>query len=299
MCSDEFRQRVAGLMLATLGIAAVLTLRLGWLQLVRGRELASLAASYHRRTVFYRWGHGNEGRGAILDRNLQPLTEGNLQTGLAVFAAVGSSDEEYQEWLEVISSYTYLTPEEIVQRSRLRRPIPLHKDLPPGLELPHWIVTVAGDWDEKGNFRRYTHGKDFACHVLGFTRTYSSAEDAAGLVVGELGIEKAFDEHLRSIRPGVSATVDAYDRLIGGLGYRSTITPQEQPNVVLSLDMEVQKVVENIFDDYIRRALVPAYGAIVVMDPQTGDVLAWPAGLSFPGQKTTLTAPPARPRRWP
>lgn len=261
-------------MLAVFGIALVLTSRLGWLQLVQGRELASLAANYHRRTVFYRYGHGNEGRGAILDRKLRPLTEGKLQTGLAIFASVGSSEEEYQDWLEIISDYTYMTPEEIIQRSSFRRPIPLSKALPEALVLPHWIVPVAGDWDQRGNFRRYTHGQDFACHVLGFTRTYSSAEDAPGLVVGELGIEKAFDQHLRSPRPGVAAVVDANDRLIGGLGYRSTVSPGELPNVVLSLDARIQQVVESVFDDYISRNLVPPYGAIVVMEPQTGDVLA-------------------------
>ncbi len=274
MHENEFRQRVAGLMLAIFGIALVLTLRLGWLQLVRGRELASLAANYHSRTVYYRFGHGNEGRGTILDRNLRPLTEGKLQTGLAVFASVGSSEEEYQEWLETISAYTSLSQEEIVQRSSFRRPIPLNKALPETLELPHWIVPVTGDWDAEGKFCRYTHGKDFACHVLGFTTIHSSAEDSPGLVVGQLGIEKAFDEHLRSPRPGVAAVVDANDCLIDGLGYRSTIAPEDLPNVVLSLDARVQQVVESIFDEYIRRNLVPPYGAIVVMDPRTGDVLA-------------------------
>lgn len=271
--NNGFRRRVAGLMLAFLGFALFLTVRLGWVQLVQGRELATLAANYHRRTVFYRWGHGSEGRGAILDRNLRPFTEASLAPGLAVFASVGSSEEAFQHWLDLMTQYTYLTQEEILQRSMLRRPIPLSRPLPDDLVLPHWIVKVAGDWDNLGSFRRYTYG-DLACHVLGFVSRPYSNEEAPGLLVGRLGIEKAYDELLRCARPGVAAVVDANDRLIGGLGYRSIAAPAEQPNVVLSLDIQVQQTVEAIFDDYIARGLVPATGAIVVMAPQTGDVLA-------------------------
>lgn len=271
--SDALKKRIAMLMLAVFSAFTLLTLRLGWLQLARGRELAALAAKYHSRTVFYRWGHGSEGRGSILDRNLRPLTEAKLKQGLAVFTVVGCREEDYDTWLHWLEYYTGLGREEIVDRSSLRRPLPLVRPLPQDLALPHWIMPVAGEWDEHGNFRRYSYDK-LACHVLGFITGAYKGERAPGLLVGRLGIEKSFDDLLRCQRPGVSAMVDANNQLISGLGYRSTIDPMDQPNVVLSLDLEVQRIVERVFDNYIDRGLVPTQGAIVVMDPHNGDVLA-------------------------
>ena len=269
----DFKRRIAGLMLAFLAVSCILALRLGWLQLVKGRELATLAANYHSRTIFYGWGHGSEGRGAIYDRNLQPLTEANLQPGVAVFTAIGQGYGDYEDWLGTLNQLTGLNREEIILRSSLRRPLALAAPLPDDLDLPHWIVPIAGDWDQFGRFHRYSY-QDLASHVLGFVSQPYVGEDAPGLLVGRLGIEKSFDHHLRSGRPGVSAMVDAHNNLIAGLGYRSTFLPGDQPNVVLSLDLTVQQVAEKVFDDYIARGLVPAAGAIVVMDPNTGDVLA-------------------------
>ena len=267
---EGFRGRIAKLMLIFFIAALLLTLRLGWLQLVRGRELAALAANYHRRIVFYRWGHGGEGRGAILDRNLRPLTEAILQQ---VFPALGSKEEDYEFWLKELSRWTNLDPEEIVLRASLRRALPLLRPLPEGINLPHWILPVEGVWDKEGRFQRYSYG-DLACHVLGFVSLPFSGEEVSGRLVGRLGIEKAFDDILRSKRPGVAALVDAQDRLIKGLGYRSTVLPADQGNVVLSLDLEIQQQVEKIYDKYISADWVPSFGAIVVMDPDSGEVLA-------------------------
>jgi peptidoglycan glycosyltransferase/penicillin-binding protein 2 len=270
---SSFKRRIAGLMLAFFTLCCLLTLRLGWLQLVRGQELASLAANYHSRTIFYRWGHGSEGRGTIYDRNLQPLTEVKRQPGLAVFTTIGQGYTDFEDWLGTLTSLTGLNREEILLRSSLRRPLALLAPLPDNQDLPHWIVPVSGDWDHYGRFIRYSY-KDLACHVLGFVSRPYVDEVAPGLLVGRLGIEKAFDDLLRSGRPGVSAMVDADNNLIAGLGYRSAYSPSGQPNVVLSLDLSVQQMVEEVFDRYIKDQLVPPSGAIVVMDPNTGDILA-------------------------
>lgn len=273
MQEEGFKRRVVSLMVLFLVISGLLACRLAWLQLVQGRSLAAIAANYHSRTVYYRWGHGSEGRGAILDRKLRPFTEAKLQPGLAVFASVGEKYPDYEYWLQLLAEHTGIEPEEIVLRSQQGRPLPLGTALQDNLELPHWLVPVAGEWDNEGNFRRYSYG-NLACHVLGFIQPPYKGETAAGKLVGRLGIEKKYDRLLRSQRPGVSALVDARDKLIGGLGYRNTIEPCRQPNVVLSLDMEIQQLVENIFDDYIQAGQVPAWGAIVVMDPHSGDILA-------------------------
>lgn len=270
---EEFKRRIGFLMLAFFAFSCLLTMRLGWVQFIRGRELATMAANYHSRTIFYRWGHGSEGRGGILDRNLKPLTEANLQPGLAVFTSIGSRYDDFQDWLQTLSRLTGMDEDEIMLRSNLRRPLPLKSTLPGDLQLPHWILPVEGSWDAKGDIERYTYG-NLAEHVLGFVSSPYPNEEAPGNIIGRLGIEKAYDDLLRTRRPGVSAIVDAHNSLIPGLGYRSIFQPSLQPNVVLSLDLQVQQVVEEVFDSFIARELVPPRGAIVVMDPHSGDILA-------------------------
>ena len=270
---DGFGRRVVSLMVVFLVLAGSFVARLAWLQLLHGRELAAIAARYHSRTVYYRWGHGSEGRGAILDRKLRPFTEAKLQPGVAVFASVGEKYPDFEVYLELLSRHSGFSPEEIILRSEQSLPLPLSVPLPSAAELPHWIVPVAGEWDREGNFRRYSYGS-LACHVLGIIQPPFSGEEPPGKLVGRLGIEKKYDSHLRSQRPGVLAMVDARDRLIGGLGYRSIIEPGKQPNIVLTLDIEIQQLVEEIFDKYIEAGRVPPWGALVVMDPNNGDILA-------------------------
>lgn len=273
MLEEGYKRRVVSLMVFFLVILGLLAARLGWLQVARGRQLAAIAANYHSRTVYYRWGHGGEGRGAILDRTLRPLTEAKLQQGLAVFTCVGQKYADYEYWLQALSEYAQICPEDIIRRSEQGKPLPLKKALPADISLPHWIVPVSGEWDADGNFRRYSYGS-LACHVLGIIQPRYRGERAPGSLVGRLGIEKEYDQLLRCRRPGVSALVDARDRLIGGLGYRSTVQLSQQPNVVLTLDLEIQQLAEKIFDDNIKQGAVPATGAIVVMDPHSGHILA-------------------------
>lgn len=273
METERYERRVTSLMVIFLAIAGFLVTRLGWLQLVQGRSLAATAAKYHSRTVYYRWGSGSEGRGLILDRQLRPFTEANLRPGLAVFAGIGEKEESYREWLQLLSEYSGFSPDEITRISKQGKPLPLKRPLPTDLELPHWLAPVAGQWDSAGNFQRYSY-PDLACHVLGIIQPPFPGESAPGKLIGRLGIEKQFDLLLRCRRPGVSAVTDAQDRLIRGLGYREILELNQQPNVVLTLDLEIQRLVERIFEDYIRRGLVPARGAIVVMDPNSGQILA-------------------------
>lgn len=261
------------MMLGFFCFSLAITLRLGWLQLAQGRELAEQAVNTHSRTVYYGFGRGSEGRGAILDRNLTPFTEANRQPCLAVFVSIGCTSPDYDLWLGKLEDWTGLKREEIIDQASLRRPL-LLQTLPDGdIQLPHWIKPVLADCDEEGNIGRYSYG-DLTCHVLGFIQDPFPGETAPGRKVGRMGIERAYDDFLRTRRPGISAFVDGNDCLIPGLGYRYTTEDGQLPAVVLTLDLQLQQMVEEIIDDYIARELIPAGGAVVVMDPQNGHILA-------------------------
>ena len=88
---------------------------------------------------------------------------------------------------------------------------------------------------------------------------------------GILGIEYGFDKQLRG-------TAGAKSVLVNNVGYRQTEnvwTPAEPGrDVVLTLDLEVQRAAEHALQAAHTPYLGPVRGAVVVMDVHSGDILA-------------------------
>lgn len=131
-------------------------------------------------------------------------------------------------------------------------------------------VTVS----ERGS-RVYPYGA-MACHLLGYVRLPDdqrvSAEERKGWDYympddfGVAGVEKSFDKYLRG-KPGVrTMQVNERGRIVGELSYDE---PRKGNDVYLTLDARIQYIAEKALrDGKIGR------GSVVVIQPQTGDVLA-------------------------
>jgi penicillin-binding protein 2 len=114
-----------------------------------------------------------------------------------------------------------------------------------------------------------------AAHVLGFlTRDDSSAVDEDAFFNfrlpdyrGKVGIEGAFDSELRG-RAGVKYV------LVNSLGYRQSEniwTPAEPGNnITLTIDLGIQRAAERA----LQSAGPDIRGAVVVLDPNNGDIIA-------------------------
>jgi penicillin-binding protein 2 len=87
---------------------------------------------------------------------------------------------------------------------------------------------------------------------------------------GREGLEQTFDDQLRG-KPGQLNLT--FDKDGNKSGERIAAPPEPGYNVVTTLDVDIQRLAEKILQKRAKR------GAIVVMDPNTGDVLAlasWP-----------------------
>jgi penicillin-binding protein 2 len=123
-----------------------------------------------------------------------------------------------------------------------------------------------------------------AAHIVGvLKRDNSSAKDEDAFFNfrlpdyrGDLGIEWGYDEHLRG-KAGVKSV------LVNSLGYRQSEqiwTPAEPGrNVILTLDLKIQQEAELALQKALPGQIVR--GAVVVMDPNTGDILAMVSTPSF------------------
>jgi len=114
-------------------------------------------------------------------------------------------------------------------------------------------------------------GKDLAAHVLGYTGEMNDEELAKrkeegyrlGDIVGQMGVEAAFESQLRGEWGGQQVEVDGAGQVLRILGQKQAKAGHD---VHLTLDLEVQKAAE--------KALGNRKGAIVAMDPKNGAILA-------------------------
>ena len=130
-------------------------------------------------------------------------------------------------------------------------------------------------------FRNYPFG-ELASHVIGYIGRINATEkariedsDDAGNYrgtehIGKLGVEQSYESQLHGITGAQEMETSA-----GGRAVRRLRSSQAVPghSVVLSIDIRLQKLVEDLYGK--RR------GALVALDPKTGEVLAFVSKPTF------------------
>jgi penicillin-binding protein 2 len=144
--------------------------------------------------------------------------------------------------------------------------------------IEEWRLDLPGVTVEVEPQRAYP-GVRFAAHLLGYVREASDQDLGRngmrrGDLVGQTGLERLHDEHLRGRDGGEQVEVDAYGRLIRVLERQE---PVPGAHMWTTIDRRIQQAAED--------ALGARAGAIVVMDPRNGDVLALASHPAFPVER--------------
>ncbi len=130
---------------------------------------------------------------------------------------------------------------------------------------------------------------DSAAHVVGYVGV--SSEQARPMVVGRGGLEQFYQTVLEGRDGSRLAEVDTYGQTRGVI---SEASPQSGRSLVTNLDADLQRFVTASLTDGVRTAGARR-GAAVVLQPETGEVLAlvsYPAfdpNLLLPGQSDSAT----------
>ena len=144
-------------------------------------------------------------------------------------------------------------------------------------------------------FRQYPYS-DLASHALGYIGRINTADEdwiedhdleanyKGTDHIGKTGLEQYYETELHGTTGIEQVEVDANGR---GVRTLSRTAPTAGNNLVLTLDLELQKVVETAFGD--RR------GALVAIEPASGGVLAF---LSKPGFDPNLFVDGIDPTNW-
>jgi penicillin-binding protein 2 len=118
--------------------------------------------------------------------------------------------------------------------------------------------------------RFYPHGGT-AAHVTGYTRELTAEQlkkrkqegYRLGDVIGQMGLERAYEKHLRGEWGGREVEVDGRGRPLRVIGEKQAKAGKD---IRLTLDLELQKVAE--------KALGDRDGTIIAMNPNNGGILA-------------------------
>jgi penicillin-binding protein 2 len=274
--------------LVLLGAAGIIALRLGQLQVVQG-ALFRQASEQNRIRLVLRAAP----RGPILDR------AGRLLAGSRPAAAIEVTPTEFArggpEALERLARILGPDADTLAdqldpRRVKPYRPIVVLTDAPEeivakveeqSLYLPGVAVVVAPVRSYRGSV---------AAHVIGYVREVDRADLAAraaegyrqGDRIGKFGLEKMLESTLRGRAGGDQIEVDASGRRLRTL---SGVPPVPGQPVRTTLDLSLQLAAEEGLGD---RA-----GAVVALDPRTGEILALVSHPAFDPNKLSHTLSPA------
>ena len=152
------------------------------------------------------------------------------------------------------------------------QPIPLKTDITPDeqafIEAHKNELPELETLDEQ---RRLYPNDGFAAHLIGYVGEISEndlnqdrfAAYSPGDVVGKSGIEETYDSILRGTDGSRDVLVNSHGKEVGMMGQEMAIPGKD---LRLTIDLDIQKAAE--------KALEGKTGAIVAMDPHTGEILA-------------------------
>lgn len=277
----QYRTRIAALAIFILVCFFFLLLRFVWVQIVRHSNYVAQAEENRISIV-----PTMPSRGIIMDRNGVILANNYSAYTLEITPAkIGAKLEDV---IEEMSQIIEITPRD---RKRFKKRMEEAKRFESIVlkakltdeEVARFSVQryrFPGVEVQARMFRQYPMG-DVASHVIGYIGRISQKDldnlpedeetNYQGTThYGKEGIEKSYERVLHGSTGYEEMEVAASGRAVRTLSTHPTVPGN---NLVLSIDIELQKVAENAFGN--RR------GALIAMDPSTGEVLAYVSKPTF------------------
>jgi len=277
----RFRTRIFVLSMVVLVCFLLLILRLVYLQIWRHEDLRAQAENNRTSIVPI-----VPNRGLILDRNGVVLANNYSAYTLEI---TPSKSGPLEEVLDDLSKVMEITPRDrrrfkkLLEESRSFESLPIRTRLTdtevarfsaqryrfPGVEIKARL------------FRNYPYG-ELASHVIGYIGRINQSEkekidesdDADNYrgteYIGKLGIEQSYEAQLHGV-----TGVEEIETSAGGRAVRKLASNPATPGntVKLSIDIKLQHLIEAMYGE--RR------GALVAIDPKTGELLAFVSKPTF------------------
>jgi len=259
----------------------LLIMRLLWLQVFKHEDYAAQAEDNRISIVPI-----TPNRGLILDRNGVVLAQNYSAYTLEITPSKINGDLE--TLINELSMLVNIEPKDrkhfkkLTEDSKKFESVPIRTRLTDA-EVARFTVQryrFPGVEIQARLFRQYPLG-EVASHVIGYIGRLSQSDvdkldsdDEANYYgtdyIGKEGVEKSYEKELHGTTGYEEVEVSAGGRPVRTLSRNPAIPGN---NLILSIDIELQKIVEDAFGQ--RR------GALVAIEPSTGDILAYVSKPNF------------------
>jgi penicillin-binding protein 2 len=242
------------------------------LQVVQHEHFKEMAENNHQRTLALR-----APRGMVFDRDNQILVRNRHSYSISIVREHTKDLDRTVRLVASVLQWPEAAVRDIVDRHRREptyRPITILQDasdaqlaavLARRYELPDVVV-------EQVPTREYPSAPILAAHVFGYVGEVSETQVAAsdrlksGDIVGQSGIERIYNDLLMGEDGAKRVVVNSVGREIR---VDDKVDPIEGKRLQLTIDGDVQRAVEDGFRAF------GFNGAAVMLDPATGEVLAY------------------------
>ncbi len=214
-------------------------------------------------------------RGLIKDRGETILADNKASFKVSI---IRENCEDYDKSCRKISRLLKIEEDVLKERIKRYESFPVFKPIvvKENLSFEEVAVIEARKLEFPELFlqaepKRFYPFGNLAAHALGYIQELSGEEIKNGLyqqrrlgdLIGKTGVEKVYESTLVGTDGEALEIVDSMGRSKGEIAKRE---PEKGQNIILTLDYALQKKAEELLEG--------REGAVVMMDPQTGEILA-------------------------
>jgi penicillin-binding protein 2 len=305
---DRVKLRLAVMTVLLIAVFVALFSRLWFLQVLASDNYRQLARENRIRLV-----HSEPDRGRILDRNGKVLVDNRLSLAITVDRQIVDEPDEKRQAVRKLARLlveNHANEKQLrAKRRELRKgfrdvTVSPYKPVPVAYDVKRIAVNRIGenpeDWPgvgiERLPVREYPQGP-IAAHILGYVNEITKEQlrydqfrgprYGPGDIVGQTGVEQTYDPYLRG-KPQIQRLVVNSDFEVIGEVLKQEGRPGR--DLTLSLDARIQRITERALEAGImaaRSRYEAPNGGAVVMDPNTGEVIAM---ATFPGYDPAILA---------
>ena len=257
------KKKMRNTLFITFLILVCLIGRLGYIQLVQGKELSKLA--YEQQTLDRSI---NPKRGTIYDANVTALAVSSTVETVTVNPGniAKENKEKVAQKLSELFELDYDTVlKKVSKRSSIETIIKkVDKEKTDNLRV--WMkennITEGINIDE--DTKRYYPYNTVASQIIGFCGSDNQGLD---------GIEAKYENELKGTKGSIQRHTDATGGEIGEEG-ENYVPAIDGNDLVLTIDLTIQSIAEKYLEEACIDNVCTDGGNIIVMNPQNGDILA-------------------------
>src|ERR1700754_240970 len=275
--SQNLRARLRFVQILVVLMLGVLSVRLYFLQVVRGDRYSEIAQNQRRRRLPI-----PAPRGVIFDRNKRPIVD-SRPTYNVILTPEDVKGKDLNALVEPLSTGMDIDPQMLTERFEMVKSMPafesilVKQDASPG--------DIA--WVESHNFeypelrveqqpqRKYPENGSLA-HVLGYVgeispeqlkqQVYKDKGLKPGDIIGLSGLEQIYDDYLRGTDGYREVVVDSRGRIQDEI---ETVDPIPGRDLITTIDLDLQHAAEDQLANSATKR-----GVLVAMDPNNGEIFA-------------------------